>query len=83
MKAKLEFDLNSPDDCLKHRQCVAAAEMAQTLWSYIYDCQSKLTAGYGSSDAYTMGVQAAYNQLYDLLETHNINIKTLSKNETV
>lgn len=83
MKAKLEFDLTSPEDCIRHRQCVAAAEMAQTLWSYIYDCQPKLTAGYGSSDSYTQGVQAAYKQLHDLLETNNINIKTLSKNDTV
>ena len=83
MKAKLEFDLTNPEDCIRHRQCVAAAEMAQTLWSYIYDCQSKLTAGYGSTDSYTQGVQAAYKQLHDLLETNNINIKTLSKNDTV
>ena len=83
MKAKLEFDLNDSDDCLRHRQCIAAEELAQTLWSYIYDCQSKLTAGYGQTDSYTQGLQAAYKQLNDLLEANNLNIKTLSKNDTL
>ena len=42
MKAKLEFDLDNPDDKMAHMRCVKATDMALMLWDIKQKIRSKL-----------------------------------------
>src|SRR6056300_1281027 len=42
MKAKLEFDLDNPDDRMGHMRCVKATNMALMLWDIKQKIRSKL-----------------------------------------
>ena len=42
MNAKLEFDLDNPDDKMEHMRCIKATDMALMLWDIKQKIRSKL-----------------------------------------
>ena len=51
MKAKLEFDLDNPDDKIAHMRCVKATDMAIMLWDIKQKIRSKLKYGEDLSES--------------------------------
>ena len=42
MKAKLEFDLNDPDDRMEHMAAVKTSDMAQLLWNIRFNLRRNI-----------------------------------------
>lgn len=85
MKAKLEFDLNDPDDRMEHMAAVKASDMAQLLWQIRMNLRKKV---YSEAEAeelkhpgvdYTTGIELVLNNLYELFDEYNINIEELTR----
>jgi hypothetical protein len=73
MKATLEFDLNEPDDIIKHLRCIKALDMACALWE-IRNLGKEL--GWLEEEG-TLTAEAVMEKILEHFENHNINTDEL------
>lgn len=75
MKAKLEFNLNDPEDAMAHKRCVKALDMALVL----FEIQNNMIK-YVESILPDTNLEPAHvfrDKVDRLLEAHGINIEEL------
>lgn len=92
MKAKLEFDLDDPDDKRAHLRCVKATDMAIMLWDIRHNMrkrlfnQSEIKFGkFDDSDeakdhtqmAFESGIELVLDQLNEMFEENGLNMDDL------
>jgi hypothetical protein len=76
MQAKLIFDLDNPDDRMAHLRCVKSLDMALVIWEFLRNSRKKLEDR-EFKDGYE-AIEATYEEFYNLLEEHGINIDKLT-----
>lgn len=72
MEAILKFEL--PEDAQEFEQCSKASDMAYILWELSYNVKRSLLKHQEVSEEYEKGVEAVFNEFYDLLEKSSINL---------
>ena len=81
MKAKLEYDLNDFDDKMAHLRAVKSLDMASSLFDITRNLKKKIEHRYEDIDNTNNdvfdGIDAVFDEIYDILESHNINIDEL------
>jgi hypothetical protein len=81
MKAKLEYDLNNPDDRMAHLRAVKSLDMASVLFDITKNLRKKVERQYESiddtPDDVFDGINTVFNEIYNILESNNINIDEL------
>jgi hypothetical protein len=70
MKAKIEFDLNEPDDIKNHLRCVKATDMALVLWT-IYHMRKQLE---WMEEQGKLSADTVMDKILDAFNDHNVNI---------
>ena len=80
MKAKLEFDLDNPDDRMEHMRCVKSTDMAIVLFEITHNLKRQLEHRFESQpqprDEFD-GLDETFSEIHKLLEDNNINIDEL------
>ena len=82
MKAKLEFDLNDPDDRMEHMAAVKASDMAQLLWNLRFNLRNQVFAEadqLNDPDKYDAGIELTLAHINELFDKYNINIEELTR----
>jgi hypothetical protein len=81
MKAKLEYDLNNSDDRMAHLRAVKSLDMASVLFDITKNLRKKVERQYESiddtPDDVFDGINTVFNEIYNILESNNINIDEL------
>ena len=77
MKAKLEFDLDNPDDKMAHMRCVKATDMAIMLWDIKQKIRSKLKYGEYLSEAEFHQWEVMQDEFYSIASEYGINLDEL------
>jgi|TARA_R100000951_G_scaffold8390_1_gene7662 hypothetical protein len=77
MKAKLEFDLDNPDDKMAHMRCVKATDMAIMLWDIKQKIRSKLKYGEDLSEAEFHQWEVMQDEFYSIASEYGINLDEL------
>lgn len=67
MKAKLEFDLNNPEEKKEHFRCVKSLNMACAL----FEIQMNLNKRSGEN------VDSIFEEISKIMDEHNLNIEEL------
>jgi len=77
-KAKIEFDLNDPDDKMAHFRAVKSLDMAGALWDITHNTKKGLewTLEGKEMDKYEV-LDLVYDKIYEILQEHNINTDEL------
>jgi len=81
MKAKLQYDLNDPDDRMAHLRAVKSLDMASALFDITRNLRKKIQNRYEDidnthNDVFD-GIDAVFDEIYDILEDNNIDIDEL------
>ena len=72
-KAKIEFDLNEPDDVMAHKRAVKALDLALALWEITHNTKKGLEwAMEGKEIDKYDALDMVYEKIYEILEEHNI-----------
>lgn len=74
MKAVLEFDLDNQEDKDRYIQCVKAQDMAIVLFEFARNSRKKVENSYVEGEEWHTAIFKVYEEFYELLEEHNINI---------
>jgi len=74
MKAKLEFDIDNPEDKQALKQCVNAEKMAGFIWELKFNFWRRW-----KHDESDFNLDTYKEALYDLMQEHNINPDELYK----
>jgi hypothetical protein len=81
MKAKLQYDLNDPDDRMAHLRAVKSLDMASALFDITRNLKNKIENRYEDIDNTNNdvfdGIQAVFDEIYNILEDNNIDIDEL------
>ena len=77
MKAKLEFDLDNPDDKIAHMRCVKATDMALMLWDIKQNIRSKLKYDEKLSEAEFHQWEIMQDEFYSIADDYGINLDLL------
>ena len=77
MKAKLEFDLDNPDDKMEHMRCVKATDMALMLWDIKQKIRIKLKYSYDLSEDELHQWEVMQDEFYSISDDYGINIDEL------
>ena len=78
MKAKLEFDLDNPDDKMAHMRCVKATDMALMLWDIKQNIRSKLKySDEKLSEAEFHQWEIMQDEFYSFASEYGINLDEL------
>ena len=77
MKAKLEFDLDNPDDSMGHMRCVKATDMALMLWDIKQNIRSKLKYDEKLSEAELHQWEVMQDEFYSIADDYGINLDLL------
>ena len=77
MKAKLEFDLDNPDDKMAHMRCVKATDMAIMLWDIKQKIRSKLKYGEDLSESEFHQWELMQDEFYSIASEYGINLDEL------
>lgn len=79
MEAVLKFNMDDFDDQIAHLRCVKSSDMALVIWEFIRNSRKKLENREYSKDSDVFdGIEATYEEFYNLLEEHDINIDKLT-----
>jgi len=81
MKAKLEFDLNEPEERMEHLRCLKALDMACVLFQVQYNLKRTLESELETSNIknpYEV-LDVVFQRLMDLYDENNINIDEIMK----
>jgi len=77
MKAKLEFDLDNPDDRMGHMRCVKATDMALMLWDIKQKIRSKLKYSNDLSEDELHQWEVMQDEFYSIADDYGINLDLL------
>ena len=77
MKAKLEFDLDNPDDKMAHMRCVKATDMALMLWDIKQKIRSKLKYNEDLSEDELHQWEVMQDEFYSIADDCGINLDEL------
>ena len=77
MKAKLEFDLDNPDDKMAHMRCVKATDMALMLWDIKQKIRSKLKYSEDLSEDELHQWEVMQDEFYSIADDYGINLDEL------
>lgn len=80
MVAKLEFDLDNPDDKIAHMRCIKSTDMAIVLFEIVHNLKNKLESRFESQpqprDEFD-GIEETFSEIYKLMDEHGINLNKL------
>tara|TARA_R110000803_G_scaffold156593_1_gene221157 strand:- start:397 stop:633 length:237 start_codon:yes stop_codon:yes gene_type:complete len=76
MTAKLEFDLEDPDDRVQHLRCVSALDMACVIFEIQRNVRKHMT-NQNTPKEYIEGVEDTLNYINELIYDQGINIDNL------
>ena len=81
MKATLSYNLNDPDDRMAHLRAVKSMDMASALFDITRNLRKKIQNRYEDidnthNDVFD-GIDAVFDEIYDILEDNNIDIDDL------
>ena len=81
MKATLSYNLNDPDDRMAHMRAVKSMDMASALFDITRNLRKKIQNRYEDidnthNDVFD-GIDAVFDEIYDILEDNNIDIDEL------
>ena len=81
MKATLSYNLNDPDDRMAHMRAVKSMDMASALFEITRNLRKKIQNRYEDidnthNDVFD-GIDAVFDEIYDILEDNNIDIDEL------
>jgi len=77
MKAIIEFDLDNPDDEIKHLRCVKATDMAIVLHYITNNLQRNMNRAYDSGSSEKPEMEDVFKEIDDMLVEYDINISSL------
>ena len=78
MIAKLEYDLDNPDDREAHLRAVKSTDMASVIFEFQINSRKRLAQKiYDNKDGSVTPLDIVYNEFFELLEEHNVNIDEL------
>ena len=77
MKAKLEFDLDNPDDKMAHMRCVKATDMALMLWDIKQKIRRKLKYNEDLSEDELHQWEVMQDEFYSIASDYGINLDEL------
>jgi len=81
MKAKLEYDLNDPDDKMAHLRAVKSLDMASALFDITRNLRKKLERRFEDIDNTNNdvfdGIDSVFDEIYNILEDNNVDIDEL------
>jgi len=86
--AKLEFDLNDPDDRMEFARATKSLDLALALWQFSYNTKKSLQWEIESQaekndlpqevvDAQFETLNKVYDKFYEIMNEHDINLETL------
>lgn len=79
MRAKLEFDLNEPEERMEHLRCLKALDMACVLFELQYNLKRSLESELEAStikNPYEV-LDILFQRIMDLYDQQNINIEEI------
>jgi hypothetical protein len=77
-KAKIEFDLNDPDDKVAHLRAVKSLDMAMALWDITHNTKKGLEWALENKDVDKYEVlEMVFEKIYEILDEHNVNTDEL------
>ena len=81
MKATLSYNLNDPDDRMAHLRAVKSMDMASALFDITRNLRKKIQnrcedIDNTHNDVFD-GIDAVFDEIYDILEDNNIDIDEL------
>jgi hypothetical protein len=77
MKAKLEFDLDNPDDKMEHMRCIKATDMALMLWDIKQKIRRKLKYNEDLSEDELHQWEVMQDEFYSIADDCGINLDEL------
>ena len=80
MKAKLQYDLNDPDDRMAHLRAVKSLDMASALFEITRNLRKNVIRKFEDDDReYDVfdGIQEVFDRIYEILGDNNIDIDEL------
>jgi hypothetical protein len=77
MKAKLEFDLDNPDDKMEHMRCIKATDMALMLWDIKQKIRRKLKYNEDLSEDELHQWEVMQDEFYSIASDYGINLDEL------
>jgi hypothetical protein len=77
MKAKLEFDLDNPDDKMAHMRCIKATDMALMLWDIKQKIRRKLKYNEDLSEDELHQWEVMQDEFYSIADDYGINLDLL------
>jgi hypothetical protein len=77
-KAKLEYDLNEPDDVMAHKRAVKSLDLTLALWTITHNTKKSLEWSMEGKemDKYD-ALELVYERIYEIMSEHNINLDDL------
>lgn len=72
MRAKLEFDLEDPEDRISHRRCVQSTDMALALWDIVALLRNRVK--YGKANKQTAELQQL---VHEIMGNYNLDLSEL------
>ena len=79
MKAKLEFDLNDPDDRMSHLRAVKSLDMASALFDITRlkkQVERRFETDTTECDSFDV-IQDVFDRIYEVLSDNNIDVDEL------
>jgi len=77
MKAKLEFDLDNPDDKIAHMRCIKATDMALMFWDIKQKIRRKLKYNEDLSEDELHQWEVMQDEFYSIADDYGINLDEL------
>lgn len=77
-KAKIEYDLNDPDDRIAHLRAVKSNDMAGALWDITHNTKKSLEWAMDGKEMDKFdALELVFEKIYEILEEHNIKTDEL------
>jgi hypothetical protein len=79
MKAILKFNLDEPEDRIGHLRAVKSSDLYLALWDITHNTRKQIEWQLDANelDKYE-ALELVYKRIYEILDTHNINIDELT-----
>jgi hypothetical protein len=77
-KAKIEYDLNEPDDVMAHKRAVKSLDMALVLWTITHNTKKGLEWSMEGKemDKYD-ALEMVFEKIYEIMSEHNVSLDDL------
>jgi len=77
-KVIIKFDLDSPDDKLRHYQCVSSEDMSTALWDIAYNLRKKVEWEVDSNPGKDP-IDIVFERISEIIEENGIDIQKISR----